>query len=357
LHISNQPHQCGHPPAAFDTRAAWLEKSAADPLRIEAAAWHGRPVFFEAVRNSKAVKPPVRPPPDPLLTYVVGVLAMISVLAWHNLRKGRGDLRGAARFALFIMAAASIRIVLMAPHPGGYRGFNVFVAIAGNTLWAGATSALGYVALEPLVRKRWPRALIAWTRLLNGRFRDPVVVHHLLADLLCGAAVTLAARLLILLEFGVEPTGWPYLLSSSASRTVQGILSELIRAAAETPWLFCLLFVAATVLRYKWLGACFTGAILSASFLWGSNSPALGLIIVPLLAFGLMLFALRYGLFALVTAMFTFNLLREFPMTLDSSVFYFSASLTALVTINGLGIYAYSNVIAPQPRATSRKVQ
>ena len=131
----------------------------------------------------------------------------------------------------------------------------------------------------------------------------------------------------------------------------------LIATASETPWLFCLLFVTSTALRNKWLGACVTGAILSASFLWGSNSPVLGLITVPLLAFGVMLFALRYGLFALVAAMFTFNLLSSFPMTLDSSVFYFSASLAALATVNGLAVYAYSNVIAAQLRATSRKVQ
>jgi serine/threonine-protein kinase len=345
------------PPAAFDARAAWLQKSSADPLRIEAAAWRGRPVFFESARNSKAVKPAAQPTPDLYVPYVITLLTLISVLAWYNVRRGRGDLRGTARFALFIMAAASIRILLMAPHPGGYPGFNIFVAIVGNTLWAGATSAVGYVALEPLVRKRWPRALIAWTRLLNGRFRDPVVVHHLLAGLLCGAAVALAARLLIVVEFGVGATGWSYLLSSSASRTVQGILSGLIEAASETPWLFCLLFVTSTVLRNKWLGASVTGAILSASFLWGSNSPVLGLITVPLLVFGVMLFALRYGLFALVAAMFTFHLLSSFPMTLDSSAFYFNASLATLVTVNGLGAYAYSNLIAAQPRATPRKVQ
>ncbi len=345
------------PPAAFDARAAWLEKSTADPLRIEAAAWHGRPVFFESVRNSKAVKPAAPGPANPYVAYAVTLLTLISVLAWYNVRRGRGDLRGATRFALVMVAAAFIRILLMTPHPGGSRGFIVFVAMVGNTLWTGATSAVGYLALEPLLRKRWPRALIAWTRLFNGRFRDPVVVHHLLAGLVCGAAVTLVVRLLIVVEFGVGAMGWSYLLSSSASRAVQGILSVLIATASETPWLFCLLFVTSTVLRNKWLGACVTGAILSASFLWGSNSPVLGFITVPLLAFGVMLFALRYGLFALVAAMFTFHLLSDFPMTLDSSIFYFSASLAGLVTVIGLGVYAYSNVIAAQPRATSRKVQ
>jgi hypothetical protein len=78
----------------------------------------------------------------------------------------------------------------------------------------------------------------------------------------------------------------------------------------------------------------------------GESNPVLALIIVPLLAIGIMLFALRYGLFALVVAMFVINLLRDFPLTLDSSAFYFGTSLAALATVNGLGIYAYRNAVA-----------
>ena len=71
-------------------------------------------------------------------------------------------------------------------------------------------------------------------------------------------------------------------------------------------------------------------------------------VIAPLLAVGLMLFAIRYGLFALVAAMFVFSL-RSFSLTLDSSAFYFSTSLAALATILGLGTYAYRSAIAGRP--------
>ena len=333
------------PPAAFDARSAWLERGAADPRRVEAAAWRGRPVFFGSRRNSESAKAPAGPSAA-FAVYGVALLTLISVLAWHNLRRGRGDLRGAARFGLFIAAAAFARNALMAPHPAGTVGFHIFVAITGNMLWAGATSAIGYLALEPFVRRRWPHALITWTRVLNGRFRDPVVAQHLLAGLLCGAAVMLAVKLLTLLEFGVE-LGWTFLMFPGASRATQGVLSMLIGAASETPWLFCLLFVAVTVFRNKWFGACAAGAILSAPYLWGANSPVLGLVVVPILGVGLMLFALRYGLFALVVAMFVVDL-RDFPLTLDTSAFYFSMSLVALVTILGLGAYAYRNAVAGQ---------
>ena len=124
-------------------------------------------------------------------------------------------------------------------------------------------------------------------------------------------------------------------------------MSYLISAASQTPWLFCLLFLAVTVCQNKWLGACATAAVVAASLLGGQNSTVLELVIVPLLALGLILFALRYGLFAMVVAMFVANL-RDYPLTLDSSAFYFGTSLTAILTVLGLGVYAYRNAVAGQ---------
>jgi serine/threonine-protein kinase len=334
------------PPSAFDARAGWLQKNASDPIRIEAAAWRGRPVFFRTELESRSSAPSVPESANAYLIYRIGLLCFVSVLGGYNFRRGRSDLPGAARFGLFMTAAAFVRIFLMAPHPAGIVGFYVFVAITGNALWAGVTGAVGYLALEPAVRRWWPHALIAWTRLLNGRFRDPVVGQHLLLGLLVGAGVMLVVLLLNLLEWGSGFPGWTYLLFPNASHAVQGILSSLISAAVETPWLFCLLFVAVRVLRNKWIGVSITAIILTASYIGGTSGPILVPVIVLALAFGLLSFALRYGLLALVTAMFTFDLLRGFPLTLDTSAFYFSTSLAAVLTVLGLGVYAYRASVA-----------
>ncbi len=37
-----------------------------------------------------------------------------------------------------------------------------------------------YIALEPSVRRYWPRLLISWSRLMAGDFRDPMVGRDLL---------------------------------------------------------------------------------------------------------------------------------------------------------------------------------
>ena len=61
------------------------------------------------------------------------------------------------------------------------------MAIAG--LISGALLWLAYLALEPFVRRHWPRGLISWTRLLDGRSADPFVGRDLLAGVLVGLAM------------------------------------------------------------------------------------------------------------------------------------------------------------------------
>ena len=56
----------------------------------------------------------------------------------------------------------------------------------GSALFWGAFTWLIYISLEPSVRRVWPTALISWTRLMAGRWRDPLVGRDVLAGLLAG---------------------------------------------------------------------------------------------------------------------------------------------------------------------------
>jgi hypothetical protein len=44
--------------------------------------------------------------------------------------------------------------------------------------WAAMVWIL-YMAIEPYVRRRWSAILVAWTRLLSGEFRDPLVARDI----------------------------------------------------------------------------------------------------------------------------------------------------------------------------------
>ena len=132
-HISSRPSRSGrhHRPS---THAQPGSRGRAGPFASRGGCM-ARPARILSIRPKlRGRSAPPQPPGAGYTVYVVALLTMISVLGWHNLRRGRGDLRGATRFALFIAAAAYIRILLMAPHAGGCRGFQIFVAIMGNTL-------------------------------------------------------------------------------------------------------------------------------------------------------------------------------------------------------------------------------
>jgi hypothetical protein len=63
----------------------------------------------------------------------------------------------------------------------------VRLAISQALVGAGTTGVF-YLALEPHVRRRWPTVLVAWSRVLSGRWRDPLVGRDVLAGVAMGAA-------------------------------------------------------------------------------------------------------------------------------------------------------------------------
>ena len=55
-----------------------------------------------------------------------------------------------------------------------------------------------YLAIEPYARRLWPRMLVSWVRVLEGRFRDPLVGRDVLLGACGGALVALFGRLDVL---------------------------------------------------------------------------------------------------------------------------------------------------------------
>jgi hypothetical protein len=91
----------------------------------------------------------------------------------------------------------------------------VRLAISQALVGAGTTGVF-YLALEPHVRRRWPTVLVAWSRVLSGRWRDPLVGRDVLASLAMGAAAALVA-----LFFG----WWGSFSMDADSSTITSVLS------------------------------------------------------------------------------------------------------------------------------------
>ena len=121
------------PPVNSDARAAWEGQHAGQPpvpVRIEAAAYHGKPVYFEIIEPWTT---PYRAQQDThlvrlrILLIAVGVLALIVLtgaflLARHNLRLGRGDRKGAFKLALFIFILQMVAWLFGAHHVFSFGG-------------------------------------------------------------------------------------------------------------------------------------------------------------------------------------------------------------------------------------------
>ena len=337
------------PPAAFDSRTAWIETEGSNPLRVEAASWKGRPVFIKAGLDRT---------PDPVAPAASGSRAVISfvlrlgllmALGWHNLRRGSVDRRGAARLGILIGAAVLVLHFLQVTSSIDLRGYYLLIKIWGNALWAGSTSALGYIAIEPLVRKRWPRALTTWARLLNANVRDPAVAQDVLIGLTFGGAIALVLTTCEALITGIARTGY-YAVSSSANHIASALLGTLPDAVVSSAGFYCALLLCTAVCRSKWLGAgCL--AVLMAALGTDASNWTVWFVIGSVLFGAAAAFALRFGYLAFAAAALAVEILASFPVTLDASVFYSPSSFAALGLLLGLGTYSCRCLLAEFPRA------
>jgi hypothetical protein len=195
------------PPVHSDARAAW---TGPDPergevtLRVEAAAYRGRPVYFQIIgpwtraermqdfQWTATQTVANRFGAALILTVVVASLA----LARRNLRLGRGDRQGARRLAGTAVSIVMVTWVLFADHVADVFGeLSLLVRAIGLGLTLAAAICVLYLAVEPYLRRGWPDTLISWTRLLGGRVNDPLVGRDLLAGIALGAVFTVTVPL------------------------------------------------------------------------------------------------------------------------------------------------------------------
>ena len=180
-----------NPLAASDRRAAWEGEYPGlpgVPLRVEAAAYRGRPVFFSTIgpwtrpRMMQAYKPSTSEKLSDMswILVLVTTLCVGAYLARRNLRLGRGDRRGASRFAAAVFAISAAAWIFGGTHVASSAEFGLIVMRVGWSLFLAGAVWMVYVAVEPYVRKYWPGVLIGWSRLLAGRWQDPLVGRDIL---------------------------------------------------------------------------------------------------------------------------------------------------------------------------------
>jgi hypothetical protein len=208
-----------------------------------------------------------------------------------------------------------------------------------------------YMALEPYVRRRWPQSIIAWSRLLGGGVRDPVVGGNLLIGAVCGVGVAAFWRIysLIVQVYG-SGVGRLELNSVVAARQAAGeILHEVIWRIGFSLVLFFLFFLLRALLRKSWIAAAAFIVLLVALTSGSVSHPLLAPALTAIGPALILFITIRFGVLAMTVNFFSGAMLLQFPATTDLSTWYAGSTLFAYAVVLALAGYAFHTAVAGRP--------
>jgi hypothetical protein len=352
------------PLAWGDTRAAWEGSYPGRtdiPLRVEAAAYRGKPIYFELLSpwdRPERMQPSANRRQSSfgqwfaisfLLTLILGGVW----IAYRNLRLGRGDFRGALRLSVFVLLVNIFNAELLAHHvPDLFEIFIFIMALSSGLFFAGLTWML-YIALEPYVRRRWPDTLISWTRMLAGQFRDPVIGRDLLIGILCGVSLAVFEHMQTFAELAFHrPPGEPQGFAIATLDGLRGALATLVVQATSSIssalGIFFLFFLVRLVCRKSWLAAIVTVMLFSTAA-FGGESPLMDFLFAAPVFAAFLWILLRFGLLALAVTVMADGLSGSMPITTSFGAWYAEGGVFFLVAIVLIAAYGFQISRAGKP--------
>ena len=348
------------PEVGFDSRAAWTgayPSAPKIPLRVEAASWRGKPVYFHMIgawtrpwrMREFEFGAGVRARDIIVITIFCIVILAAALFARRNVKLNRSDMRGAARLGGFIFVLYMLQYLFAMNHVPNDDEVGLIAAAMSRALLNAALVWVLYLALEPVIRRRWPQTIVSWSRILAGKLRDPLAG----GDVLIGVAFGLFWVLLfevnsaIGLNFGELPqfggtaalSGLRFVASDCFSHLAGGIMFAFS--------CFLLLFLLRLILRKDWLAATgFVGIFVLIKAL-GASEALWRVLPLLVLVYGVfVVLLLRYGIVPLVVSIFTADLLLSNPRTLDFSAWYIPQSLLALLVVLAVAVYGFRCTVA-----------
>jgi eukaryotic-like serine/threonine-protein kinase len=352
-----------------DTRAAWVGTDATRPdlpLRLEAAAYRGKPVFFQMVwewtRPERMEAARLRPGQTTASRFAIAILLVVTatalLLARRNLLLGRGDRAGARRLAALALTAELCGWLLGGHHVAEIGGeLMLIIRGLGVCLLLAAAVWILYLAIEPYIRRHWPDMLVSWTRLLAGRWRDPLVGRDVLLGTAVGALAAMAipfVRTIVLRWFSLPPLppygaealdvtlGLRYVLTS-----LEGIA---VGTLANAMFFVLVLMVFRLVLRRDALAAIAFMVTISLQSTIQSPLPFAAALVLNILGVGLPLYlVLRQGVLVTVVALFVAALLSAMPVPPSLGHWAADGMVAALLVVSALALYGFRTAQRAQP--------
>jgi len=351
------------PSVATDAQAAWIGsyKERPDlPVRVEAASFRERIAFFEIVPPwTGAGSAPANsswPLVLPRLLFTAFILAVV-FFAWLNWKTGRADVAGASRVGLFCLVLSLLLWALASHHPGGLlalEGVEIAMRLAFSE---GAFMLALYLAIEPWGRRLWPRSMITWSRVLTGRWRDPLVGRDVLIGLLVSVGLCLLWRVT---EFNIIRLGGPpgafsgipntanfflyHLMGPFSAMTVMA--NALLGGFGAGLFLTAFLLICRTLLRNKWLAGAALTLLLTGGFHIHAHWT---MTLLSLLASFLLVWTLyRFGVFVWAVAQCGTGFLTAI-LTTDFTMWYGATSLAAVIVVSGLALVGFRLSLLGRP--------
>ena len=346
--------------AAFDTRAAWdgTWPQSGYPLHVEAAAWRGRPVFFSLTGPWSR---PNRTPNDldkgantgNIIVLIVTLLTVAGGVwfAIRNLARGRGDLQSAWRLACIAFGIGIATFLLQVHFVASLSMILLAILAISTSLFMAGTLWILYIALEPYVRRNWPQTIISWTRLMSGRFRDPLVGRDLVSGVVMGMSWILVFEIGLL--FRMRSGGAPQFPDQNylmGMRDAAGTwLSTLVISILGTLLFFFTLVLLRMLVRNAWLAAALFVALFTIPKVLGSNHLVVDTLVWATIYAIAAVAVVRFGLVVLGIASLMANVLLNLPYTLDFSYWYAAQCVFIALIFVAIGAWGVYTSLAGKP--------
>jgi len=342
-----------------DARWAWVgsyPERPGVPVRVEAGSFHGRPVDFAVIApwtRPDRMEPAGGDGPPPVLLFIFfgGMIGGV-LLARRNLRLGRSDRRGAFRLALFMFACGMLGWLFRAEHVPAIGELRMFFSALALALMVAGIGWLVYTALEPYVRRLWPDVLISWSRLIDGRFRDPLIGRDILIGGLLGVVLAHLQSLGTLAPAWLgHPAPVPEAWRGAPLDSLRDAIGAWFRLLMATPiypvGVLLVVLLLRMVLRRDWLAVVALVALIT--FGWSlSQATWVALVIGILFTTTILVSLIRFGLFAAMVA-FLFSNWDLFVVTSDLSAWYAGQSMLTLALFAALAVYGFWISLAGRP--------
>ncbi len=328
------------PPTYATVRYAWTGRGEdSTAVRIEAADRNGAPVWFSVFDRLSAVDMLAQEDLarrgvltlDARLVFMLPVLVCSAALAFVNWRRRRVDLRGGRRLAMLVMGVRLAAWYLRAHHSAEpLLEIELFLYALFAAGGEGLLVWVGYTAVEPYVRLRFPTALIAWTRLTAGRVADPLVGRALLIGTTLGVWLAL-----VFLVDQILPSMLGWTPRDIVRRSVQfealmqgryaaaTFLDTLRFAVYEAMLVLVTVVVTRRLIPTAWLAYAAVVMIVTLPLVPGGAHVVSSTLLFGLGVAGVLVVAMvRQGLLCGIVAVFVGALLARFPVAHGQHAWY-----------------------------------